>query len=517
MWMQVKSPPMPDLPTPQDAAEATLFSECWDAVLSYADLCTGASTHARQLASEAFSLGIREARAAEAESSGRNFGRRARTPRLPRIPLLLTAVRQTTAIWEARGQGDRLDPELRLWLNSDKAARFSGPPLHRPLALRGLRDMQEPDAALLWLAEVEALPVTSVARRLGLDPEGAAEELHQVRGVFRDRCHRNHLDTPLSEECRSYARLLDAVTRSPAAEVPDDLSWHLARCVECAEAAACLRLVGGGLPAALAGGVIGWGGLAYLERRRRAVESGLSRGAADDDPDAPDADAAEGRRARIGRVGLIAAAVGVSLLALAVTLAPFGEDEGSGSLEGTAGREPVGQQVPSLDPAPSSTGNGSTASSTTSPQSSESQTEKTDKNAGEGSASEKEPQGDSSSSAEEEGADPNPSEPAVCHARYELVNEWPDGFQATVTVKSDYALNNWRVSWTFPDGQKVTQMWDGNFDQDGSRVTASAADYNKSVAAGGSFAVGFLGSWKAGNGNAEPDEFMLNGRSCTHS
>jgi cellulase/cellobiase CelA1 len=177
----------------------------------------------------------------------------------------------------------------------------------------------------------------------------------------------------------------------------------------------------------------------------------------------------------------------------------------------------VGQQFPSSAPVPSATGIGSTASSTTSPQPSESNTEKTDENAGTGSASEKEPQGDSSSSAEDEGADPNPSEPAVCHARYELVNEWPDGFQATVTVKSDYALNNWRVSWTFPDGQKVTQMWDGNFDQDGSRVTASAADYNKSVAAGGSFAVGFLGSWKAGNGNAEPDEFMLNGRSCTHS
>ncbi|MDX6363784.1 MAG: hypothetical protein QOC85_2794, partial [Streptomyces sp.] len=31
---------MPDLPAPQDATEAALFSECWDAVLSYADLCT---------------------------------------------------------------------------------------------------------------------------------------------------------------------------------------------------------------------------------------------------------------------------------------------------------------------------------------------------------------------------------------------------------------------------------------------------------------------------------------------
>lgn len=56
---------MPDLPTPKDAAEAALFSECWDAVLSYADLCTSGSTAANQLAREAFALGIREARAAE--------------------------------------------------------------------------------------------------------------------------------------------------------------------------------------------------------------------------------------------------------------------------------------------------------------------------------------------------------------------------------------------------------------------------------------------------------------------
>ncbi|MCX4904462.1 cellulose-binding domain-containing protein [Streptomyces sp. NBC_00878] len=514
---------MPDLPTPQDAAEATLFSECWDAVLSYAELCTGASAHARQLASEAFSLGIREARAAEADYDVKSYGRRARTPRLPRIPLLLTAVRQTTAMWEARGLGDRLDPELRLWLNSEKAARFSGPPLYRPLALRGLRDMQEPDAALLWLAEVEALPATAVARRLGLDPQGAAEELHQVRGVFRDRCHRNHIDTPLSEECRSYARLLDAVTRSPAADVPDDLSWHLARCVECAEAAACLRLGGGGLPAALAGGVIGWGGLAYLERRRRAVESGLSRGVADD-LDGHEGDTAEGRRARIGRAGLLVAAAGVSLLALAVTLVPFGTGDGSGTLEGTAGREPVGEMDPSFDPVPSGPADGSTPSATSSPRGTGSDAgtgRGTGVNAGTGSASDKEPQGDSTSTATsapgQGDVDPNPSEPAVCHARYELSGEWPNGFQATVTVKSDYALSSWSVSWTFPDGQRVTQMWDGKFDQVGARVTANAADYNKAVAAGGSFAVGFIGSWDAGNGNAAPDNFTLNGRSCTHS
>ncbi len=504
---------MPDLPTPQDAAEATLFSECWDAVLSYADLCTGGSADARPLAAEAFSRGIREARAAEAETGRKSFGRRARTPLLPRIPLFLTAVRRTTAAWEAQGQGDRLDPDLRLWLNSENAERFTGPPLNRPLALRGLRDMQEPDAALLWLAEVEAVPTAAAARRLRLDPAGVVEELQQVRGVFRDRCHRNHLDTPLSEECRSYARLLDAVTRSPAADVPDDLSRHLARCVRCAEAAACLKHSGGGLPAALAGGVIGWGGLAYLERRRRAVESGLSRRAADDDADGPAGWAKEGDgSARIGRAGLLAVAAGVSLLALVVTLVPFGSDAGSDAAAESGGRQPVGEQVPSFDALPSGSGSGSVGeatSSTSSPRTPKS-------GAGTGPGSEKGAQGDSSSSAEQGGAaTPDPSEPAVCHARYELTNEWPDGFQATVTVRSDYALDTWRVGWTFRDGQKVTQMWDGGFDQDGSRVTASAADYNKPVAAGGSLAVGFLASRRGEN--SAPVDFTLNGRSCTHS
>ncbi|MEU0455782.1 cellulose-binding protein, partial [Streptomyces sp. NPDC006129] len=241
---------MPDLPTPQDATEAALFSECWDAVLAYADLCTSGSTAAAQLGREAFAHGIREARAAET-GPVRATGRR--PARLPRIPLLLTAVRTTAAAWEEEGQGHKLDPDLRLWLNSDKAARYTGPPLRRPLALRGLRDLQQADAELLWLAEVEALPLSLVARRLGLDPATAAEELQQVRTLFRDRCHRNHLDTPMDAGCRSYARLLDAVTRSSAADTPGDLSRHLATCVQCAEAAACLRLHGGGLPGALAG------------------------------------------------------------------------------------------------------------------------------------------------------------------------------------------------------------------------------------------------------------------------
>ncbi|MES5818745.1 cellulose-binding domain-containing protein [Streptomyces sp. RG80] len=490
---------MPDLPTPQDATEAALFTECWDAVLSYADLCTAGSTAATQLATEAFALGMREART-DAGGTTRSAGRRA--PRLPVIPLLLTAVRTTAAAWETAGQGHRLDPDLRLWLNSDKAARYTGPPLQRPLALRGLRDMQEHDADLLWLAEVEALPLSVVARRLGLDPANVPEELAQVRGLFRDRSHRDHLDAPMAPQCRSYARLLDAVTRSAAADTPEDLSRHLATCVQCAEAAACLRLHGGGLPGALAGGVIGWGGLAYLERRRRAAEVRMGAGRpepADAGPPNPGA-----HKARVVRSGLLVTAVLVSLLALAVSMMPGGGSMDDGASAPTD-RQPVADPGGAL-PSPSPTSRPSA-----SPTPSASADTPTRKNP------DPEPQGTTSSAARDDDK-PKPtasttSEPATCEVRYDLVNQWPDGFQATVTVTTKEALEDWRVTWAFKDGQRVSQMWDGDYSQSGSRVTATAADYNRTVAAGDNLAFGFLASWQGTNSPAY--DFTLNGHRCT--
>ncbi|NUR41777.1 MAG: cellulose-binding protein [Streptomyces sp.] len=494
---------MPDLPTPHDATEAALFSECWDAVLSYADLCTSGSAAANQLAAEAFALGMREARSADT-SPGRGAGRRA--PRLPMIPLLLTAVRTTAAGWESDGQGHTLDPELRLWLNSDKAERYTGPPLQRPLALRGLRDMQENDADLLWLAEVEALPLPVVARRLGLDPANVSEELAQVRGLFRDRSHRNHLDTPMAAQCRSYARLLDAVTRSSGAGTPEDLSRHLATCVQCAEAAACLRLHGGGLPAALAGGVIGWGGLAYLERRRRAAEVRLGAGRpeqADAGPPNPGA-----HKARVVRNGLLVTAVLVSLLALGVSMMPFGDggmDDGSAGPGDSADRQPVaadpGTTLPSATPSPSGS---------PTPTASDTQGSPTRENP------DPEPQGTTSSAAHDDGKPaPATTGTAACTYAYTLVNQWPDGFQATLTVTTGQALDDWRVAWSFKDGQKVGQMWDADFSQSGTRVTATAADYNKTVAAGDSLAFGFLASWQGAN--APGYDVTLNGQACTKS
>lgn len=502
---------MPDLPTPQDATEAALFSECWDAVLSYADLCTSGGSAGTELAAAAFTHGIHAARAAE--FGARTTGRR--IPRLPWIPLLLTAVRSTAASWEETGHGNHLDPDLRLWLNSENAARYVGPPLRRPLALRALRDMQEPDAALLWLAEVEALPLPQVARRLGLDPANVAEELAQVRVLFRDRCQRNLLDTPMGLECRRFARLLDAVSRSHGAEVPEDLSWHLATCVECAEAAACLRLYGGigGLPAALACGVIGWGGLAYLERRRRAADAVQLGGRSE----AGTGLAMREFRPRIGRTAVLVAAVIVSALTLTVSLMPFdGSDRDVAARGGAADGQPMGDpatvlpsgltvpvgSTPAVSPLPSDPDPASHSDTGSSPTPAD--------------QPDTEPQGTSSSTTRGEPPEPSPdqSDPVSCAIEYDLVNEWPDGFQATIIVTSAKALDGWRIAWSFGDGQRVSQMWDANFAQDGARVTTTAADYNRSVAAGGTVSLGFLASWQGKN--ETPFDFTLNGSSCTN-
>ena len=81
-----------------------------------------------------------------------------------------------------------------------------------------------------------------------------------------------------------------------------------------------------------------------------------------------------------------------------------------------------------------------------------------------------------------------------------------------MTVTSAPSLDSWRVAWSFRDGQKVGQMWDASVSQDGSRVTATAADYNKSVPAGGDLAFGFLASWHGKN--SPPYDFEVNGHAC---
>lgn len=101
-----------------------------------------------------------------------------------------------------------------------------------------------------------------------------------------------------------------------------------------------------------------------------------------------------------------------------------------------------------------------------------------------------------------------------CAVSYSVVNEWPTGFQAQVRVTNlaDAPLDGWRLAWSFPDGQQISQLWNGAPDQRGADVTVTAAHWNRTIPPGGAVEFGFIGRWDGGNGR--PDRFALNGRDC---
>lgn len=108
-----------------------------------------------------------------------------------------------------------------------------------------------------------------------------------------------------------------------------------------------------------------------------------------------------------------------------------------------------------------------------------------------------------------------PSGTASCRVSYTIVNQWQGGFQADVAITNTgtTAVNGWTLRWTFPNGQQVTQGWNGTFSQSGSQVTATNAAWNGSIAPNGSTSIGFTGSWTGTN--AEPSAFTLNNSTCS--
>jgi endo-1,4-beta-xylanase len=101
---------------------------------------------------------------------------------------------------------------------------------------------------------------------------------------------------------------------------------------------------------------------------------------------------------------------------------------------------------------------------------------------------------------------PTPTTPTAgpgsgCSATYAINNSWPGGFNATVVVRntSAAARNSWTVGWTFANGQKVTSLWNGLLTQSGAGVSVQNANYNGSLAPGGSTSFGFLGTWTGTN------------------
>ncbi|GAB2851863.1 cellulase family glycosylhydrolase [Streptomyces deserti] len=106
---------------------------------------------------------------------------------------------------------------------------------------------------------------------------------------------------------------------------------------------------------------------------------------------------------------------------------------------------------------------------------------------------------------------------AVCGVRYRVTNEWTGGFQGEIVLRNtgSSAINGWTLRWTFPDSQRITNLWGGTATQSGSEVTVTSASYTAAVPASGSVTLGFTAT--KGAANPGPTAFTLNGASCTVS
>lgn len=102
-----------------------------------------------------------------------------------------------------------------------------------------------------------------------------------------------------------------------------------------------------------------------------------------------------------------------------------------------------------------------------------------------------------------------------CTVHYAITTQWQGGFGTALTITSSTALNGWSLQFSFPNGQAITQLWNGNYTQSGSTVTITNVSYNATIPAGGSpgSEPGFNGSWTGTN--SPPTAFTLNGVSCS--
>ncbi|MFI5934153.1 family 43 glycosylhydrolase [Actinoplanes sp. NPDC051494] len=103
---------------------------------------------------------------------------------------------------------------------------------------------------------------------------------------------------------------------------------------------------------------------------------------------------------------------------------------------------------------------------------------------------------------------------AGCRVTYAVSNQWQGGFGAAVTIDNlGDPISGWQLTWSFPAGQAVTQLWGGTVAQSGAQVSVTNAEYNGSLPTAGTANFGFNGSWTGSN--PAPATFTLNGVVCT--
>jgi hypothetical protein len=93
------------------------------------------------------------------------------------------------------------------------------------------------------------------------------------------------------------------------------------------------------------------------------------------------------------------------------------------------------------------------------------------------------------------------------------VNQWATGFTADVKLtNTGAAVSSWALTWTFGGNQTISNGWNAQISQAGTKVTASNLSWNGSLGTGAATSFGFQATYSGAN--AKPTDFALNGVSC---
>jgi chitin-binding protein len=107
----------------------------------------------------------------------------------------------------------------------------------------------------------------------------------------------------------------------------------------------------------------------------------------------------------------------------------------------------------------------------------------------------------------------------TCRVSYQLVNQWPNGFQADISITNTSAsipVVGYTLTWSMGTGESFSSGWNATYTPSGQALSASntAGHWNGVVAPnGGHVTFGFLGN-KGAASAALPVDFRLNGEPC---
>ncbi len=100
-------------------------------------------------------------------------------------------------------------------------------------------------------------------------------------------------------------------------------------------------------------------------------------------------------------------------------------------------------------------------------------------------------------------------------ATLSVSHAWQTGFiaQFTVTNASMMELTDWRLEFDMPVGESVSHTWNSTLYQSGTHYVLTPANWNRTIAPGGSATGGFRGVLTGTY--SPPSNCRINGQYCT--